>query len=197
LEPIHDSLKTPLASDKEASSDSNPAPPPPPHKAKTPLFDIPVIVEEEMEDFALPDDRKAVGVPSYQETNDDIMIMTDKGAEGNIDFDQDEDKVYEVVDEMPEFLPKGQLASFIADNLVYPDNAKDAGFVGAVNIGFVVEKDGRITNISILNSSNVAELDVEAILVVKKMPRFAPGKINGKAVRCRIKLPITIYLEDK
>jgi protein TonB len=107
------------------------------------------------------------------------------------------DKVYDVVDQKPEFLPKDQLTSFIADNLVYPENAREQGLEGVVKISFIVEKDGRVSGATILKSSNVAELDMEAIRVVKKMPRFAPGRINGKAVRCRVTLPITFLLGDK
>jgi protein TonB len=106
------------------------------------------------------------------------------------------DKVYDVVDQMPEFLPKDQLTSFIADNLVYPENAREQGLEGVVKISFIVEKDGRVSGATILKSSNFAELDMEAIRVVKKMPRFAPGRINGLAVRSRMTLPITFLLRD-
>jgi protein TonB len=168
----------------------NTLPPPPPPELRTLEFVAPRKegIEENYPDEILPpimDNRITESVP-----NDDIRA---EAIEGPVESD----KVYDMVDEMLEFLPKGQLANFIEDNLVYPENTKEEGSEGAVMISFIVEKDGRVTNASILKSSNVAEFDMEAIRVVKKMPRFAPGKINGKAVRCRMKLPITIYLEDK
>jgi TonB family protein len=126
----------------------------------------------------------------------ELVTYDDIRAEA-IEAPYEPDKVFDVVDEMPEFLPKGQLANFIADNLVFPENAKVEGSEGSVMISFIIEKDGRVSNATILKSSNVAELDMEAIRMVKTMPRFAPAKINGKTVRCRLKLPITFSLSDK
>lgn len=100
------------------------------------------------------------------------------------------DKVYEKCEVMPEY-PGGQSAMmmFIGTNLVYPKDAITRGEQGKVCVGFVVDKDGSITDVSIIHSVSKT-LDEAAIEVVKKMPKWTPGKHKGKVVRVKYALPI-------
>jgi protein TonB len=65
---------------------------------------------------------------------------------------------------------------------------------GKVYVQFVVEKDGSLSNITIRMSSKNAELDQEAINVIKKMPNWIPGSIKGKSVRVKQTIPIIFSL---
>jgi len=100
------------------------------------------------------------------------------------------------VDEMPVF-PGGDIAilKYIADNTVYPDEAKKNGITGKVIVRFIVEKDCSVSEVTILQSVN-PQLDAEAVRVVKTLPRFEkPAKNGGVAVRVFYMLPITFDLK--
>lgn len=71
----------------------------------------------------------------------------------------------------------------------YPPALRNAGFGGTVTLDFVVEKDGRTSNIRVVRSEAGA-LDAPAIAVVRTM-RFIPGMVAGAAVRTEVALPIT------
>lgn len=90
------------------------------------------------------------------------------------------------VDQQPSF-PGGTnaLNTFIVSNLKYPVFAQEKGIQGRVVVKFIVEKDGSISNVEVDRS--VPGLDNEAMRVVKAMPKWIPGQINGKAVKveCR------------
>jgi len=100
------------------------------------------------------------------------------------------DFVYMTVEEMPEF-PGGvnELVSFVARNLRYPGEAQRKGIQGKVFVGFVVEKDGSVGNVRVVNGVDF-DLDAEAVRVVKLLPNWRPGKIKGEAVRVAYTIPI-------
>jgi protein TonB len=106
-----------------------------------------------------------------------------------------EEEIFVVVEESPEF-PGGEEArkQFLRDNIVYPRIARDAGVEGKVIVGFVVEPDGRITNVKIIRGK-VQSIDEEALRVTKMMPRWKPGKQRGKSVRVQFTMPITFLLQ--
>ena len=70
------------------------------------------------------------------------------------------------------------------------------GMEGRVLIGFIVEKNGRITNVEVVESSGHPALDEEAVRVVKEMPKWKPGEQKGKTKRVRFLLPIEFKLDD-
>lgn len=106
-----------------------------------------------------------------------------------------EEEIFVVVEESPEF-PGGEEArlKFLHDNIAYPRIARDAGVEGRVIVGFVVEPDGRISNVKIIRGK-VQSLDEEALRVTKMMPRWKPGKQRGKSVRVQFTMPITFLLQ--
>lgn len=87
------------------------------------------------------------------------------------------------VDQQPSF-PGGTnaLNTFILSNLKYPVWAQEKGIQGRVVVKFIVEKDGSISNVEVDRSVSTS-LDNEAMRVVKAMPKWIPGQINGKAVK--------------
>ena len=104
-------------------------------------------------------------------------------------------KVFDVVEEMPSF-PGGQgaLMSFLSSNIKYPVVAQENGVQGRVIVGFVVERDGSITDVKVMRSVDPS-LDREAQRVVKAMPRWKPGKQNGSAVRVKYTVPVVFRLQ--
>ena len=100
------------------------------------------------------------------------------------------------VDEMPVF-PGGDIAilKYIADNTVYPEEAKKNNITGKVIVRFIVEKDCSVSDVTILQSVN-PQLDAEAVRVVKTLPKFEkPAKNAGVVVRVFYMLPITFDLK--
>jgi|GEM_PF-3270400 len=106
----------------------------------------------------------------------------------------EETKVYSYVDQMPIF-PGGEsaLMSYIANNLKYPSAAQDQGIQGLVMLRFVVTGTGEVGEIQVLKSLGPS-CDREAIRVVKSLPRFTPGRKQGKPVNVWFQLPIRFEL---
>lgn len=101
-------------------------------------------------------------------------------------------EVVTTVEEMPEF-PGGpmEMLKFIHSKLKMPKIAKEAGLTGKCFLKFVVGADGLIYNVEILKGvPGCSECDAEALKAVSSMPRWKPGKQNGKAVSCFFNLPI-------
>ena len=106
-----------------------------------------------------------------------------------------DDKVYEVCEQMPIFEGgDAALLKYLRENLKYPDKTKDRGVQGRMVVGFIVEKDGSLTNVKVLRAVDIA-IDAEVLRVVKGMPKWIPGRQNGKRVRVRYLLPIHICLQ--
>ena len=108
---------------------------------------------------------------------------------------QQSNKVYDVVDEMPEF-PGGQLECFkyLQENLKYPKDAEQKKVEGMVLVQFIIDEDGRIFDTTVKQKA-FPSLDQEAIRIVKGMPQWKPGKIAGKKVKTRFTLPIQFRLQ--
>jgi TonB family protein len=107
--------------------------------------------------------------------------------------------ILDVVEEPAEF-PGGMTAlkKYLADNVVFPEVAKELGISGKVYLRFVVSEQGNISNVKVMRGiQDCKECDQEAIRVVKKMPNWTPGKNNGKAVNMYYNLPIIFKLSDK
>ena len=131
----------------------------------------------------------------FVEPNFDGAAEDEDLVESNDTLDGDE--IYQIVEEMPKY-PGGEaeLFHYISKNIHYPQEAKEKGIQGRVFIGFVIEKDGSVSNIRNLRGVD-SELDAEAIRVVKSMPKWKPGKHNGEFVRVSYQIPILFKLEDK
>ena len=108
----------------------------------------------------------------------------------------DNDTIYNVVDQMPEF-PGGTEAMmhYVADNVKYPDEAKDKDISGRVFISFVVEKDGSVSNVEVKRGIG-GGCDEEAVRVVSSLPKWKPGKKDGKPVRVNYMMPIVFKLTE-
>ena len=130
-----------------------------------------------------------------------------------------EERIFEVVEKMPEF-PGGAkaLMEYISYNVRYPKEAQESGEQGRVIVGFIVEKDGTISNARVVRSnrfvlaqvqkdggivtkvetaeeSALHELETEALRVINAMPKWTPGKQNGNAVRVKYNIPVSFRLQ--
>ena len=103
----------------------------------------------------------------------------------------EETKIFTVVEQMPMY-PGGDAAlmGYLRDNIHYPTVAAENGVQGRVVVGFVVERDGSITDVKVLRSVDPS-LDREAMRVVRSMPHWIPGKQNGSTVRVKYSMPIS------
>ena len=105
------------------------------------------------------------------------------------------DMVFDVVEVMPQF-PGGQIAmlQYLMKNIKYPEQAMKEGIQGRVAVRFIVEKDGSISDVKPVLSVHPL-LNKEAVRVVESMPKWTPGKHNGKPVRVRFNLPVMFKLK--
>jgi TonB family protein len=102
--------------------------------------------------------------------------------------------VVDVPDEQAEFIGgQSELMAWLSTNMKYPEEAMEANAQGRVLVSFVVNKDGSIDEVKVLRSVHPA-LDAEAMRVVKEMPKWKPGKKDGKTVRVSYSLPITFKM---
>ena len=105
------------------------------------------------------------------------------------------DKVYDKVEVMPEF-PGGEQAmmEFVAKNVIYPKEAIDKEIDGRVLVSFIVEKDGSINEVKVMKGIG-GGCDEEAVRVISAIPKWKPGKQDGKPVRVSYMMPITFRLQ--
>lgn len=104
------------------------------------------------------------------------------------------DMVFDVVEVMPQY-PGGPIAmlKYLMENIKYPEQAMKEGIQGRVAVRFIVEKDGSISDVKPILSVHPL-LNKEAVRVVESMPKWSPGKQNGKPVRVRFNVPVMFKL---
>ena len=110
--------------------------------------------------------------------------------------DGNEENVCFTADEMPEF-PGGMPAmmSFVTENIKYPEEAEKESKEGRVVCSFIVDKEGRVTQTQVVQSSGTQCLDDEAVRVVSLMPNWKPGKDKGEPVNVRYTIPVMFKLK--
>lgn len=149
-------------------------------------------------------------IPTVEELHDiDPGAKTQAGQEGGVDYSlieveektkeeeivEKKEEPFTYVEEMPTY-PTGMddLMAFIGQNISYPEIAKRAGVEGKVFVQLVIEKDGSITDIKVAKGIG-AGCDEEAVRVCKLLPKWKPGKQNGKPVRVRMVIPFLFRLQ--
>jgi protein TonB len=176
--------------------------PPPPLLKETVQFTPPVIKRDE---------EVKNEVITQQELTDnkaDISVKTVEGVkEGGVDIAdlQDhkvvvqEEKKQEIFShvEVPPSFPGGdkELLKWLTENINYPVIAAEQGIQGRVILRFVVGPDGSVGNVEVQRSLDPS-CDKEALRVVKKMPKWIPGKQNGNAVYVYYTLPVLFKLQN-
>jgi periplasmic protein TonB len=187
-----------------------PPPPPPPKVDPPPIKDqikfVPPVVkkdEEVLEEEPPP--------PTVEEIKDkEISTVTKEGEEGGVDEslvepeapsgpavieEPKEEEPFTYVEQMPSF-PDGTEAmyKYIYDKIKYPAIARENGISGQVIVQFVVSKEGDIQKAKVVRGLG-GGLSEEALRVVNGMPRWKPGKHNGRPVPVTFTLPIKFVLQ--
>ena len=177
-------------------------PPPPPLKS-TIQFTAPEIVSsDEITDDDqmksqddLADSKVQISVATVDGTDDEHGIDIADLDKHKVIAEDTESKIFDVVEQSPEY-PGGPeaLMRYLSDNIRYPVIAQENGIQGRVIVRFVVNKNGEISDVKVLRGVDPS-LDKEAERVVKSMPKWIPGKQNGKAVNVYFTLPVNFVLK--
>ena len=176
------------------------------------------IVEEEITEITRQDQKppeapKKVEVKVIadllQVVTNDTKITTEVDFaefDDNTDFVQtvevkeevvEEDQPFLIAETMPSF-QGGDLNTFrawVQQNVRFPQIALENGIQGRVVLSFVIEKDGRLTNIQVLQTPD-RSLSEEAIRVLSKSPKWSPGKQRNQAVRVKYTLPVDFRVQN-
>ena len=164
----------------EITQHEKPPPPPTPPQQTT----IIEIVEDDVE----IEDEIEIDVEADENTE---MMEYEPVEEPE---EEDEAQIFTVVESMPGY-PGGEAAriKYLNNNIKYPQMARESGIQGRVFVTFVVEKDGRVTDVRVLRGIG-GGCDEEAIRVIQNMPNWQPGKQRGKPVRVQFNMPILFKL---
>lgn len=107
-----------------------------------------------------------------------------------------QEKIFDKPEILPE--PKGGMIAFrkwIGQNYIYPKSAIDAGVKGIIQVAFIVEKDGSVSNIKIKEDIGHSTGEA-AVKLLEKLAKWSPGIDRGKRVRTAFLLPIRLDLSD-
>lgn len=166
-------------------------------KVKTKLFTDPVITND-----LVPDDRKmsankdlrnvTVGEQANDGDSTSMSPGSDKvGSSVTLTSAKTNNEPLRWVEQMPLF--SGDMNVYLASSLHYPDVARESNIEGVVIVEFIVNEDGAVSN-AVVRRGIGGGCDQEALRVVNNMPRWKPGKQNGKAVKVFFALPIRFVL---
>ncbi|WP_295117017.1 energy transducer TonB [uncultured Chitinophaga sp.] len=191
--------------------------PPPPVKVEEPpvkiatekfntfrVTDEPVAPEEEVVKISELENKVIANArQDGEDGSNEIAALLEKGGNNtgivaNETIKEDPNKVHIFVEIPPEF-PGGEAAlnKFLQRNISYPAVASDNGIQGIVSVSFVVGKTGEISEVKILSLKKGGGLEEEAIRVVRKMPKWKPGRQNGQNVNVQFNLPVNFRLAEQ
>lgn len=141
----------------------------------------------------------AAGASTFDQGTDNLEVVRTHKDEIIVEEKKPEpvkEEVFTTVEQMPQF-PGGEaeLLKYVATHIKYPTMAAENNIQGRVVVKFVVKKDGNVGDVVVLRGKD-PDLDREAVRVVKTLPKFIPGKMNGQAVSVWYTLPINFKLQQ-
>ena len=167
---------------------------------------VPTIKDaKDVEDIDLPPTKEELkdavsGIENKEGEGTEVLDLPNNDGEGTAVIPQEpapiDNEIFDDVDvsQMPEFPGGGEeLMRYLAQNIQYPKRAVDGNTEGRVLLGFVVNKEGEIDDVIVIRSVGDG-CDEEAVRVIHKMPKWKPGKNNGKLVNVFYNLPVTFQL---
>lgn len=120
---------------------------------------------------------------------------TGNGTDVPVKAEEKKDEIYRTPEQMPEFEGgDAAMKKWIAENVRYPDPAKEAGIEGSVIVTFIVDENGNVTSPSVLRGLG-GGLNEESLRVIRKMPKWKAGKQQGRPVKVKLNLPIKFRLQ--
>jgi periplasmic protein TonB len=150
-------------------------------------------------DSVIPEKKKEPEEVKPEEVTDvkSDSAGSSQGQDPNGKGSADANGIYVTLDVYPRFPGGDQLRLyFLRTNIKYPSISLKSGVQGEVLVLFVVEPDGSITNVSVNKGFDKA-CEEEAMRVIKIMPRWEPGRRNGKSVRVLVKMPIIFKIPGR
>ena len=194
-------LEEPEVKQEEVQKVQPVAPPPPALKSSI-KFTAPVIKkDEEVADEdqmksqeELTESKVTISIADVQGTDEEGGVLVEDLKQVVTEAPVEEE-VFDMVEQAPQF-PGGQaeLMSWLGKNIRYPVIAQENGIQGRVICQFVVGSDGSVRDIKVVRSLDPS-CDKEAVRVIQSMPKWIPGRQNGKAVSVRYTLPVTFRLQ--
>lgn len=154
------------------------------------------VVEEIKSQDEIKESQTAIGSTNFDKGTDDINVVREYKDEVIVEEKKPEpEQVFVSVEQMPKF-PGGdaELMKYIQDHLRYPTMAAENNIQGKVVVQFVVTKNGSVGEVKVIRSRD-QDLDKEAVRVVKSLPNFIPGRMNGQPVNVWYTLPINFKLQ--
>lgn len=156
--------------------------------------------KKKAEEIKVIDKEPEDNVPKQEDINLVIPEMIPKIEEHNDPISSvemtkhQEDSVFRIVEQLPEY-PGGisEFMKWLTKNLKYPVAAQRLKIQGTCLVSFIVNKDGSISNIKLEKKFNYY-CDAEAMRVMKLMPKWKPGHMNGEIVRTKIAIPIVFKI---
>ena len=178
------------------------APPPPPPKLTTIKFTPPVVKkDEEVKKEEVPDQEelkdKTVATVTVKGNTDAPDLTELSGTGDKVVEEVVENKVYTYVEQMPT-LPGGggnsAIVAAIQKASKYPPLALRNQVEGRIFVSFTVNAQGDVSDVKVVKGLG-SGLDEETIRAVKTLPKFIPGKQNGRAVSVSFTVPITFKIQ--
>ncbi|MCD6011953.1 MAG: hypothetical protein K0Q79_1815 [Flavipsychrobacter sp.] len=174
-----------------------PKPVAPPRQPRTQIFTAPVITTDPIRpDEQMTENRNLANVVPGIANNDsgsvDIVPVITGNTNTNVVVNNTESlKPFTYVAQMPQF--DGDQDAYLQKNLRYPEAARENGIEGRVLVEYVINEDGSVSDVRLARGIG-GGCDEEAVRVVKAMPKWKPGKQNGKPVKVLFTLPIKFVL---
>ena len=115
-------------------------------------------------------------------------------------FDHDERPGYYFsLDRKPSFQggDSNSFSRWVNAHLVYPQASRNSGSEGTVRLQFTIEKDGKLDDVKVVQSSGDRYLDAEAFRVVSSSPDWQPGAMHGRPVKVTFTFPVIFQLRNK
>jgi protein TonB len=144
---------------------------------------------------------KIVEVPDEEEIQENLNIDLDNesprievASVAVAEAEEEVDEIFTIVEESA--MPNGGMPAFykyLVDNMRYPAQARRLGVEGKVTLSFVVDKNGKISEVNVLRGIG-SGCDEEAVRVMQNAPSWKPGKQRGKAVKQRCIMPISFKM---
>ncbi len=163
-------------------------PPPPPEVPKT------VVLSDQID--IVDDDIKVEDNILNLEDNDDIGVEIMDYVEDVAEEEVEEEAIpFQIVEVKPTFQggDANTFSKWVANNLVYPEIAKENGVSGRVMLQFTVNPNGTISDVKVLRGVD-ASLDKEAVRVVSSSPKWEPGRQRDRAVKVTYTFPVIFQL---
>lgn len=135
--------------------------------------------------------------PFNMEFDSDAQVDVFTYTEPEPETEVEEEEIFIYVEEMPSF-QGGDLDNFrkyVGENTRYPEAAAESGIQGRVQMSFVVERDGSVSNVRVLKGVDPL-LDREAVRVISGSPKWTPGKQRGKPARVQYTIPVLFFLHN-